>query len=139
GLLLLRCRSAQLRAVGRAGIVPVLCNINEPLLFGVPVVLNPRLAVPFVLAPLLSAAVAWGAFRLGWVHPPYLETLWTLPAPVGAFLTTGGGPRAVALQLGTLGRALPVYWPFVRREDRRLASEEHSAARATLPPAGPTP
>jgi len=139
GLLLLRCRSAQLRAVGRAGIVPALCNINEPLLFGVPIVLNPRLAPPFILAPLLSAVVAWTAFRLGWVHPPYLETLWTLPAPVGAWLTTGGDPRAVLLQLTTLGLAVAVYWPFVRREDRRLATEEQSATPASLPPAGPTP
>ncbi len=139
GLLLLRCRSTQLRAVGRAGIVPALCNINEPLLFGVPVVLNPRLAVPFVLAPLLSASVAWGAIRLGWVHPPYLETLWTLPAPVGAWLTTGGDPRAVVLQLVTLGLAIAVYWPFVRREDRRLTTEEQTAGRASLPPAAPTP
>jgi len=139
GLLLLRCRSAQLRAVGRAGIVPVLCNINEPLLFGVPVVLNPRLAPPFILAPLLSAVVAWSAFRLGWVHPPYLETLWTLPAPVGAWLTTGGDPRAVVLELATLGLSLAVYWPFVRREDRRLASEEHPTGGAALPPVPPKP
>ena len=139
GLLLLRCRSAQLRAVGRAGIVPALCNINEPLLFGVPVVLNPRLALPFVLAPLVSASVAWSAIRLGWVHPPYLETLWTLPAPVGAWLTTGGDPRAVVLQLVTLGLAIAVYWPFVRREDRRLVTEEQTAGRASLPRAGPTP
>jgi PTS system cellobiose-specific IIC component len=138
GLLLLRCRSAQLRTVGRAGIVPALCNINEPLLFGVPIVLNPRLAPPFILAPLLSATVAWAAIRLGWVHPPYLETLWTLPAPVGAWLTTGGDPRAVVLQLVTLALAVAVYWPFVRREDRRLTSEEPSAG-ASLPPAGPTP
>ena len=139
GLLLLRARSAQLRAVGRAGIVPVLCNINEPLLFGVPVVLNPRLAPPFILAPLLSAVVAWSAFRLGWVHPPYLETLWTLPAPVGAWLTTGGDPRAVMLQLATLALSLAVYWPFVRREDRRLAAEEDRTRGATLPPVPPKP
>ena len=139
GLLLLRCRSAQLRAVGRAGIVPALCNINEPLLFGVPIVLNPRLAPPFVLAPLLSAVVAWTAFRLGWVHPPYLETLWTLPAPVGAWLTTGGDPRAVLLELTTLALAGVVYWPFVRREDRRLLLEEQSAGRGTLSPTAPEP
>jgi PTS system cellobiose-specific IIC component len=139
GLLLLRCRSAQLRAVGRAGIVPALCNINEPLLFGVPIVLNPRLAPPFVLAPLVSAVVAWTAFRLGWVHPPYLETLWTLPAPVGAWLTTGGDPRAVVLELTTLALAAAIYWPFVRREDRRLAEEEQSAGRASLPSTSPGP
>ena len=139
GILLLRCRSAQLRAVGRAGIVPALCNINEPLLFGVPIVLNPRLAPPFILAPLLSAIVAWTAFRLGWVHPPYLEALWTLPAPIGAWLSTGGDPRAVALQLATLALATAVYWPFVRREDQRLAAEEQSSAGGSLPPASPTP
>jgi cellobiose PTS system EIIC component len=139
GLLLLRCRSAQLRAVGRAGIVPALCNVNEPLLFGVPVVLNPRLAVPFIAAPLLEAVVAWTAFRLGWVRVPYLETLWTLPAPVGAWLTTGGDPRAVVLQMLNLGLAVAVYWPFVRREDRRLALDEQTTGRASLPPAGPTP
>jgi cellobiose PTS system EIIC component len=139
GLLLLRCRSAQLRTVGRAGIVPVLCNINEPLLFGVPVVLNPRLAAPFIAAPLLSAAVAWSAFRLGWVRPPYLETLWTLPAPVGAWLTTGGDARAVVLQLATLGLSLAVYWPFVRLEDQRLAAEERVAGQASLSPVAPKP
>jgi PTS system cellobiose-specific IIC component len=132
GLLLLRCRSAQLRAVGRAGLLPVLCNINEPLLFGVPVVLNPRLAVPFVGAPLLSAVVAWSAFRAGWVTPPYLETLWTLPAPVGAWLTTGGDVRGVVLELATLCLSSAVYWPFLRREDRRLMAEESAAP--SLPP-----
>jgi len=58
---------------------------------------------------------------------------------VGAWLTTGGDPRAVLLQLTTLGLAVAVYWPFVRREDRRLATEEQSARPASLPPAGPTP
>ena len=139
GLLLLRCRSAQLRAVGRAGIVPVLCNINEPLLFGVPVVLNPRLAPPFVAAPLLSAVVAWAAFRLGWVQPPHLEVLWTLPAPAGAWLTTGGDGRAVVLQLLTLALSVAVYWPFVHREDQRLAFQERLAEQASLPPVAPKP
>jgi len=137
GLLLLRCRSAQLRAVGRAGLVPVLCNINEPLLFGVPVVLNPRLALPFVGAPLLSAVVAWTAFRAGWVTPPYLETVWTLPAPVGAWLTTGGDVRAVLLELATLCLCIGIYWPFVRREDRRLLAEER--ATPSLPSTVETP
>lgn len=139
GLLLLRCRSAQLRTVGRAGIVPVLCNINEPLLFGVPVVLNPRLALPFLAAPLASAVVAWSAFRLGWVRPPYLETLWTLPAPIGAWLTTGGDVRAVILELATLALSLVIYWPFVSREDRRLLAEEQATSGPSLSPPPSTP
>ena len=139
GLLLLRCRSAQLRSVGRLGLLPVVCNVNEPLLFGVPVVLNPALAAPFVLAPLLSAVVAYGAFALDWVRRPALEVPWTLPAPVGAFLTTGGDVRAVVLEVCTLALSMAVYWPFLRRYDARLLALETRPSAGGLPPAGSNP
>ena len=132
-LLLGRARSAQLRGVGRVGLLPAVCNINEPLLFGAPVVLNPALAVPFFLAPVLSVATAYAALALGLVTRPYLEMPWTLPAPVGAYLATGGDARAVALQLFNLTLSLAVYWPFVRRYDRRLLEREAAAAPAPLP------
>jgi PTS system cellobiose-specific IIC component len=138
GLLLVRCKSVQLKSVGRLGLLPAVCNINEPLLFGVPVVLNPALAVPFVVAPLLSAAVAYSAFALDWVRRPSLEVPWTLPAPVGAFLTTGGDVRAVVLELCTLLLSLAVYWPFVRRYDARLLAEE-ARRGGGLPPGGANP
>ena len=139
GLLLLRCRSAQLRSVGRLGLLPAVCNVNEPLLFGVPVVLNPALAVPFILAPLLSAAVAYSAFALDWVRRPTLEVPWTLPAPMGAFLTTGGDVRAVVLQVCTLALSVAVYWPFVRRYDARLLAEETRQGAGGLPPGPANP
>jgi PTS system cellobiose-specific IIC component len=132
GLLLWRCRSSQLRSVGRLGLLPAVCNINEPLLFGVPVVLNPALAVPFVLAPLASAVVAYGAFALHWVRRPALEVPWTLPAPIGAFLTTGGDVRAVLLEVCTLALSIAIYWPFVRRHDARLLAEEARRSGASL-------
>ncbi|HXN41687.1 MAG TPA: PTS transporter subunit EIIC [Myxococcaceae bacterium] len=125
-LLLLRSRSAQLKAVGRLGIVPALCNISEPVLFGVPVVLNPQLAIPFFLAPLALASSAYLAFHLNWVTRPYLEVPWTLPAPAGAFLSTGGDPRALILQMANLLLALAIYWPFLRRYDHSL---QHAEAR----------
>ncbi|HZA15049.1 MAG TPA: PTS transporter subunit EIIC, partial [Myxococcaceae bacterium] len=93
---LLRARSSQLRGVGRVALIPALCNINEPVIFGVPIVLNPRLVVPFFAAPLLAAITAYLAFHLHLVNRPFLETLWTLPAPIGAFLATGGDWRAIA-------------------------------------------
>ena len=133
GLLLVLCRSVQLKSVGRLGLLPAVCNINEPLLFGVPVVLNPALALPFILAPLVSAAVAYGAFALDWVHRPVLEVPWTLPAPLGAFLTTGGDARAVVLQSCTLLLSVAIYWPFVRRYDARLVAEEAQRAGGLQP------
>jgi PTS system cellobiose-specific IIC component len=122
--LLARAKSAQLRSVGRLGLVPAIFNVNEPILFGAPVVLNPSLALPFVFAPLASAASAYFAIRHGWVHAPYLEVPWTLPSPVGAFLSTGGDWRAVVLELGNFAGCLLLYWPFVRRYDLALCRAE---------------
>jgi cellobiose PTS system EIIC component len=102
----------------------------------VPVVLNATLAVPFLLAPLLSTAVAYAALSAGWVSPPFLEMPWTLPAPVGAFLSTKDW-RAVVLQMFNLALGLAVYWPFVRRYDRRLLAKETEQASAGRLSSGP--
>src|SRR5205823_10258264 len=124
-LVLLFARSKQLKLVGRAGIVPAIFNINEPLLFGMPVVMNGKLVVPFVAAPALLVIISWIAMHMGFVRPPYIEVVWTLPAPIGAWLSTGGDPKAVALQLINLLLALLIWWPFVRRYDRSLCTSEH--------------
>jgi len=129
-LLLLCARFAQLRSVGMLGVLPADCKISDTVLFGAPVVLNPQLAVPFFLAPLSSAAVAYLAFQLNWVSRPYLEIPWTLPAPAGAFLSTGGDVRALALQIFNLAVSFLIYWPFVRRYDRNLQLAEARRARS---------
>ena len=123
-LLLLFARSKQLRLIGRAGIVPAIFNINEPLLFGAPVVMNGKLAPPFVIAPVILVTTSWLAMHFGLVRPPYIEVVWTLPAPAGAWLATGGDLRAVGLQLFNLALALLIWWPFVRRYDRALLARE---------------
>jgi len=123
-LMLLFAKSKQLRLVGKAGIVPAIFNINEPLLFGAPVVMNGKLAPPFVLAPTVLVVLSWCAMRFGIVRPPYIEVVWTLPAPIGAYLSSGGDPKALVLQMVNLGIALVIWWPFVRRYDRELLSRE---------------
>ncbi|AKU90692.1 PTS system, cellobiose-specific IIC component [Vulgatibacter incomptus] len=110
--------------MGRLGIVPSLFNVNEPILFGLPIVLNPRLAIPFVLTPILGATVAFTAMSAGLVARPRLDVLWTLPAPVGAFLSTGGDPAALILQLVNLAIGAVVWWPFLRRYDASLLARE---------------
>lgn len=119
-LLLLSARSQQLRLIGRAGFFPALFNINEPLLFGAPVVMNGKLAPPFIAAPALLATTTWLAMHYGLVRRPYIEVVWTLPAPLGAYLSTGGDARALVLQLTNLCLALFLWWPFVRRYDNSL-------------------
>jgi cellobiose PTS system EIIC component len=126
-LLLVFARSKQLRLVGRAGVVPAIFNINEPLIFGTPVVMNGKLAPPFVLAPAVLVTLTWLCMHFGLVRPPYIEVVWTLPAPIGAYLSSGGDLRAVVLQMVNLGIALAIWWPFVRRYDRFLLSSERTA------------
>jgi PTS system cellobiose-specific IIC component len=127
---LLRARSAQLRGVAKVGLVPALFNINDPIMFGVPVVMNATLAVPFVVAPLLCAVTAWGAFHFGLVALPHLDILWTLPTPLGAFGTTGD-PKALVLVAFNFSLAYLLYAPFVRRYDQRLCAQEAVAVPAT--------
>lgn len=140
-ILLMRARSAQLKTLSRVALLPAVCNINEPLLFGIPVVLNMQLAIPFVLTPFCCTLTAYAAFSLNWVTRPYLEMPWTLPAPLGAFLSTGGDVRAVVLQMANLALGLAIYWPFLRRYDARLRSEEATLAHsgAALSPKAETP
>ena len=110
--------------MGEAGIVPAIFNINEPLLFGAPVVMNGKLAPPFIATPVILAVISWCAMHFGVVRPPYIEVVWTLPAPIGAYLSSGGDVKALVLQLVNLVIALIIWWPFVRRYDRHLVSAE---------------
>src|SRR5438067_6578117 len=71
-------RSKQLRLIAKAGVVPAIFNINEPLIFGTPVVMNGKLAPPFVLAPAVMVTLTWLCMHFGLVRPPYIEVVWTL-------------------------------------------------------------
>lgn len=124
--LLFFAKSKQLRLIAKAGIVPAIFNINEPLLFGTPVVMNGKLAPPFVLAPAVMVTLTWLCMHFGLVRPPYIEVVWTLPAPIGAYLSSGGDVRAIALQMVNLAIAVAIWWPFVRRYDRALLAGERS-------------
>ncbi|MEJ7597246.1 MAG: PTS transporter subunit EIIC [Kofleriaceae bacterium] len=124
GTLMLFARSRSLRKVARLGIVPSLFNIGEPIVFGTPVVLNRRLLVPFLLAPVINALVTWCAMSWDWVGKPILQVPSTLPAPLGAFLCTGGDARVFLLQLITLPVTALVWWPFLRAYDRAVARAE---------------
>lgn len=127
-LWLLRAKSAALKSVGKVAVIPAIFNINEPMLFGLPVVLNGSLLLPFILAPLCSATTAWTALHYGLVARPRVEVIWTIPGPVGAYLTTGGDFRAALLALFNLAMSFAIYAPFLKRYDRRLLAQEQAAA-----------
>lgn len=122
--LMMRARSRSLRSVGKLSAPAVIFNINEPLLFGTPIVLNPIFAIPFFLAPAACATLSWIVLSAGWVTRPYILVPWTLPAPIGAFLAAGGDWRAVVLTLVNIAISGLIYWPFLRAYDRQVLARE---------------
>jgi cellobiose-specific phosphotransferase system component IIC len=125
-LLLLRSRVRRLRAFGFATLAPALFNINEPVIFGLPIAYNPVLAVPFVLAPVVLSCTTFAAFALGWVGRPLFYTPSTIPALVNAFIATLDW-RACVLVAFNVTIAGAVWLPFVRVYER---AESARSARA---------
>jgi PTS system cellobiose-specific IIC component len=113
-LMLLRSRNKRDRRTAFATLAPSLFNANEPLMFGLPVVLNPYLGVPFVIAPLVLAVVTWEAMNLGLVAKPAYYIPSTIPLPVSVYLATNKDWRSIPLAALNLILAAAIYLPFVR-------------------------
>lgn len=103
--------------------IPSIFNINELIMFGFPIVMNPTLIVPFILAPLSMGIVSYLAMLFGWVALPSLTPAWTLPAPVGAFFSTLDW-KAIILCLVCIGISILVWLPFAKIYDKQLLKQE---------------
>lgn len=123
-LLVSVCKSKYLKDLGRICVAPALFNINEPLMFGAPVVLNLTLAIPFVLTPMICAIIAWVATSLGLVSRVIITAPWTLPGPIGAYLATGGDWRAAVLCCILIAVSAVCYLPFVKIYDKQFLAQE---------------
>ena len=110
----------RLRKIGRLTVGPAIFNINEPLVFGLPLVLNPFLAVPFTLAPLVLATLTYFAMAHDWVARPALYLPSSIPTFVSTYLSTFD-VRAIALVAVNIAVATLIYIPFVRAYERHEA------------------
>ena len=129
-LLVTVCKSKYAKELGKIGFFPALFNINEPLMFGTPIVLNLTLAIPFIVTPLICAVIAWFATTLGLVNHVIVTAPWTLPGPVGAYLATGGDWRAAVLCIVLIIISVVVYLPFVKIWDNQFLSQEDASSEA---------
>lgn len=114
------------KKMGRFTLVPGIFNINEPLIFGVPIVMNPFFAIPFVLAPVVMGIItylAMGVFHL--VNYPIAIVPWTLPAPIGAMMATGLDWRAGVLAIVNIAVAGVIYYPFFKAFDKSMIAKEN--------------
>ncbi|RGB57796.1 PTS sugar transporter subunit IIC [Lactococcus petauri] len=129
--LLFTCRAKYLRDMAKLTFVPGLFNINEPLIFGMPLMMNPVFTIPFVLNPIILTIVSYSAVRLGLVNGFVANVPWTLPVPIGAYMATGNDWRAIILVLVNLFIAGLIYYPFVKMYDKQMLEEEKKAATET--------
>lgn len=125
-------RSAQLKTLGKLALVPAIFNINEPILFGMPIVYNPFTAIPFFLAPMASMSVAYFAIKWQWVSPPIAQVAWPTPVGLSAFIGAGGDWRAFLLAIICALVAFLIWLPFVRTYDNRLYREEQTKNTAVV-------
>jgi len=123
------CKSQRIRGLGKLAIVPGIFGINEPVIFGLPIVLNPVIAIPFILVPMFNIIVTWVVMRIGLV--PICNGVimpWTTPPIISGLLSSGwqGGVfQAIMIVIGVF-----MYYPFIMVIDKQYLKEEAEGSTA---------
>ncbi|MCZ3930069.1 PTS cellobiose transporter subunit IIC [Lactobacillus crispatus] len=126
-LLAFGSRSAQLKEIGKVELVPAIFNINEPLLFGLPIVYNINLLVPFICAPLASGLVGYIAVTSHLVPKIIVQQPWPTPVGLSGYLATTSWQGAV-LSIVCALVAFLVWFPFIKHYDNVLLKKEQADA-----------
>ncbi len=131
-------RSVHLKSIGRMSAVPGFFQINEPVIFGSPVVMNPTLFIPFVFAPVINATIAYFAVHVGFVGMGVATTPWTTPALIGASWGSGWTFAPVLLVIGLLILDLIIYFPFFKMFEKQMLEQELPTTKETKDEAQPS-
>ena len=124
-------KSKRNKAIGRASVVPTFFGVNEPILFGAPIVLNPVFFVPFIFAPIANV----------WIFKFFVDVLgmnsfsvnlpWTTPGPLGIVIGTGLGLMSLVLALTLIVVDVVIYYPFFKVYDAQILEEEKAGVSST--------
>jgi PTS system cellobiose-specific IIC component len=118
-LILVRSRDAGFRQVSRLSLPTQIFQINEPIFFGIPIVLNPIFMLPYVLNALLLTAGTYLLMDWGLIAKPFVNVPWTTPPIIGHYLVTGGDWRAAVWGAVSIVLAMLVYYPFAKIAERQ--------------------
>lgn len=128
-ILMMRSKAKSLNSVGKVSIIPSLFGINEPLIFGTPIILNPFMFIPFVFGPLISTVIVYCTMNFGMIAKPIANPPGFLPPGVSAFLMTLDW-KAVVVVLVILVIQTIFYYPFFKMmEKEELQKEEAIEAK----------
>jgi PTS system cellobiose-specific IIC component len=121
------CRSKRIKELGKLAFIPGLFGINEPIVFGLPILLNPMILIPFMLVPTINIVISYFCMSVGLV--PLCSGVaipWTMPVILSGFLATGW--RGAVLQLFLLALGVFIYMPFIKMMDKQYMEDETRAA-----------
>ncbi|EMG27125.1 PTS system cellobiose-specific transporter subunit IIC [Listeria fleischmannii 1991] len=124
-------RRADHRDIAKLSIAPGLFNINEPVIFGLPIVLNPIMFIPFIVVPAVTTLVGYFFVATKIIPPIAYQVPWTTPGPLIPFLGTGGNWLALLVGLLCLAVSTLIYLPFVIISNKVAASDAAMDANAT--------
>jgi PTS system cellobiose-specific IIC component len=117
-LILWRSKDPAFRKVGRLSLPTQIFQINEPIFFGLPIVLNPVFMTPYVINALVLTTGTYLLMSWGLIHRPFINVPWTTPPIIGHYLVSGGDWRAAAWGVVSIGVALVIYLPFAKAAER---------------------
>lgn len=121
-------KSQQIKYIGRLSIAPGLFNINETITFGLPIIMNPMMMIPFFLAPITLTLISYFSISTGLVgRLPGLAAPWTMPFILSGFYIGAGDVRFVLLQIVNFVVSGVIYYPFIAAWDKKKYQEEQGA------------
>jgi PTS system cellobiose-specific IIC component len=123
--MLIFAKSTQFKDLGRIAIMPGLFNINEPVIFSFPIVFNPFMLIPFLMAPVISVLMVYFSIFSGIVSPfTAISVPWTTPMIISGFIV--GGWKAATLQVAVFLMTICIYYPFMKAQDKLALKNEAS-------------
>jgi len=135
-LAMLMSKSRYYRSVGRVSVGPSLFCINEPVIFGVPMVLNPLMMIPLVLTPMVICTCSWLLMSFGIIGKPVFQIPWTMPPILNAYFATGGNiPAAIWSGCMVLISAV-MYFPFFKMLEKKQLAQEKRENETEMCPLG---
>ncbi|MED5833642.1 PTS sugar transporter subunit IIC [Streptococcus anginosus] len=124
--MLFAAKSKQYKALGKVAAFPAIFNVNEPVVFGFPIVMNPVMFLPFILVPVLAAVIVYGSIAIGFMQLFSGVTLpWSTPAIISGFLVAGW--QGALIQVVILAMSTLIYFPFFKFQDNLAYSNELKA------------
>jgi PTS system cellobiose-specific IIC component len=122
-VMIIVCKSQRMKKLSQLSLIPGIFGINEPIIFGLPIVLNPLILIPFVIVPTVNIIIAY--FAMDWGLVPLtngIQLPWTTPIIFSGFLVSGW--QGAVLQASLFGLDMALYYPFVKIMDDQYIDEE---------------